>query len=102
MSERKTRQRKWSRMKFPNWTAATSPHLTWNADHHKLLIDTLGRVTAGDCDRLMIFMPPRHGKSETVTIHYAAWRLERDPKMNIIVGSYNQKLANRFSRKIRE
>ncbi len=46
-------------------------------------------------------MPPRHGKSETVTIRYTAWRLERDPKLNIILGSYNQKLANRFSRRIR-
>ena len=49
----------------------------------------------------MIFMPPRHAKSETVTIRYLAWRLELDPKMNIILGSYNQKLANRFSRRIR-
>jgi predicted phage terminase large subunit-like protein len=49
----------------------------------------------------MIFLPPRHSKSETVTVRYTAWRLERDPKMNIILGSYNQKLANRFSRKIR-
>ena len=49
----------------------------------------------------MIFMPPRHGKSETVTVRYSAWRLEQDPTMNIILGSYNQKLANRFSRRIR-
>lgn len=49
----------------------------------------------------MIFMPPRHGKSELVTVRYLAWRLERDPTMNIILGSYNQKLANRFSRRIR-
>jgi predicted phage terminase large subunit-like protein len=102
MSARKPKQRQWSRMNLDTWAAATSPHLIWDADHHKLLIETLKRVTAGECSRLMIFMPPRHGKSETVTIHYAAWRLERDPKMNIIIGSYNQKLANRFSRKIRE
>lgn len=49
----------------------------------------------------MIFLPPRHSKSETVTVRYSAWRLERDQKLNIIIGSYNQKLANRFSRKIR-
>jgi len=89
-------------MKFATWAAATSPHLTWNAAHHKRLFDVLDEVTAEKSDRLMVFMPPRHGKSETVTIHYAAWRLEQNPKMNIIIGSYNQKLANRFSRKIRE
>ncbi len=49
----------------------------------------------------MIFLPPRHSKSETVTVRYSAWRLEKDPSLNIILGSYNQKLANRFSRKIK-
>lgn len=46
-------------------------------------------------------MPPRHSKSETVTVRYIAWRMIRDPKMNVILGSYNQRLANRFSRKVR-
>lgn len=49
----------------------------------------------------MIFMPPRHTKTETVTVRYSTYRLENDPKMNIILGSYNQHLANRFSRKIK-
>lgn len=49
----------------------------------------------------MIFMPPRHSKSETVTIRYTAWRLIREPGMNVILACYNQRLANRFSRKIR-
>lgn len=46
-------------------------------------------------------MPPRHGKSETVTIRYTAWRLHRDPSLSVILGCYNQRLANRFSRRIR-
>lgn len=95
------RERQWPRMKFPNWAAATSPLLEWDAGHHKMLFDKLEAVTSGECERLMVFMPPRHGKSEMVTIHYAAWRLERDPKMNIIIGSYSQQLASRFSRKVR-
>ena len=49
----------------------------------------------------MIFMPPRHGKSELVTVPYAGWRLWNDPKMRVIVSSYNQKLADKFSRSIR-
>src|ERR1043165_5553291 len=97
----KAKTPRWSRMKFPKWARATSPHLKWSARHFDHLFDTIERVTSGECKRLMIFMPPRHGKSETVTVHYAAWRLERDPMLNIIIGSYNQKLANRFSRKVR-
>jgi predicted phage terminase large subunit-like protein len=88
---------------FPAWLRATRPSPTWKwtAKHHKFLFKHLHRVTTGTCRRLMIFMPPRHGKSETVTIRYSAWRLEQNPALNIILGSYNQKLANRFSRRIR-
>ena len=50
----------------------------------------------------MIFMPPRHGKSELVSIRYAGWRLWQDPKLRVIISSYNQKLAERFSRSIRK
>jgi predicted phage terminase large subunit-like protein len=49
----------------------------------------------------MIFMPPRHGKTECVTIRYPAWYLEQYPDKRVIVGCYNQILANKFSRKTR-
>jgi predicted phage terminase large subunit-like protein len=47
----------------------------------------------------MVFMPPRHLKSETVTVRYAAWRILRNPAMSVIIGAYNQTLAERFSRR---
>ena len=75
--------------------------MSWDARHLVLLAKRLERVTSGACRRLMIFMPPRHGKSETVTVHYAAWRIERDPRENVILGCHSQKLADRFSRKVR-
>ena len=75
--------------------------MTWDARHQQHIYEHLERVTSGECKRLMIFMPPRHGKSELVTVRYGGWRIKRDPSMNIIIGSYNQRLANRFSRKIR-
>jgi len=86
---------------FQNWLDKNAKPFKWNWRHQLFLYKALHRLTTGECKRLIITMPPRHGKSETVTIRYAAWRLERDPKLNIILGSYNQKLANRFSRRIR-
>ncbi len=77
------------------------PTWTWTWPHQLLIFERLRKITDGTAKRLMIFMPPRHSKSETVTVRYTAWRLLREPKMNVIVGSYNQRLANRFSRKIR-
>ena len=32
-------------------------------EHHKRIAKALDRVVSGECKRLMIAMPPRHGKS---------------------------------------
>lgn len=61
----------------------------------------LARVTRGELDRAWMMCPPRHGKSEQNTVRYAAWRLECDPTLRIIVWAYSQTLAEKFSRKIR-
>ena len=49
----------------------------------------------------MIFMPPRHGKSELASKRFPAWCLGRDPKRQIIAASYNSDLANDFGRNVR-
>lgn len=58
-------------------------------------------ITRRESDRVMFFLPPRHSKSETVTVRYAAWRLIRKPETRIVIASYGQTLAERFSRKVR-
>lgn len=88
-------------LEFPAWLPIVSPSYTWDWKHQKYLYKQLDRVTTGEVNRMQIAMPPRHTKSETVTVRYAAWRLERDPSLRIVIGAYNQKLANKFSRKIR-
>jgi predicted phage terminase large subunit-like protein len=50
----------------------------------------------------MLFVPPRHGKSELATIRFPVWFLQKDPTRRVIVGGYNASLAARFSRKARE
>lgn len=87
---------------FAKWLATDAPNMQWDRRHHLHVLEKLKEVTAGNCRRLMIFMPPRHGKSELVTMRYVAWRIATDPTLNVIVGSYNQKLANRFSRRIKQ
>lgn len=86
---------------FAAWLPHVTPNWVWTWRHQQYLYSALQKVTDGVTKRLMIFMPPRHSKSETVTVRYAAYRLEQNPKMNVILGSYNQKLANRFSRKVK-
>ena len=51
--------------------------------------------------RLMLFMPPRHGKSTLASITFPAWHLGRNPKHEFISCSYSGSLAMAFSRKVR-
>ncbi|MBL8183084.1 MAG: phage terminase large subunit [Blastocatellia bacterium] len=87
---------------FQDWLKQVSPGMTWNWKHQVYIYKRLRKLFDGDLKRLMIFLPPRHGKSELVTTRFAAYCLKKRPDTNIIIGSYNQRLANRFSRKIRK
>jgi predicted phage terminase large subunit-like protein len=49
--------------------------------------------------RALVSMPPRHGKTETASIGGSAWRISEDPSTRVILGSYNQKIVNRVSRR---
>jgi len=49
----------------------------------------------------MIFMPPRHGKSELASRRFPAWYLGKHPGKQIITASYNSDLSNDFGREVR-
>lgn len=49
----------------------------------------------------MVFMPPRHGKSEKASKRFPSWYLGRNPKRQIIAASYNSDLASDFGREVR-
>lgn len=51
--------------------------------------------------RLMIFMPPRHGKTLTISRLFPAWLLSQYPDYKIIMASYGAKLATRNSKFVR-
>jgi predicted phage terminase large subunit-like protein len=82
------------------FTEYTNP-LYQRASHHELIAQKLEAVERGEIDRLMIFMPPRHGKSELASKRFPAWCLGRNPTRQIIAASYNSDLANDFGRNVR-
>lgn len=71
------------------------------AAHHRLLIEKLEQVASGEITRLMIFEPPRHGKSLITTELFPAWYLGNHPERSVISASYGQDLADDFGRKVR-
>jgi predicted phage terminase large subunit-like protein len=52
--------------------------------------------------RLMVFMPPRHGKSEQVSVRFPVWLLGRNPDKRIILTSCTASLSEGFSRQARD
>ena len=59
-------------------------------------------VAEGRSPRLMLLMPPRHGKSELASRMFPPWHLGHQPDHEIIACSYNVSLAMSFSRKVKE
>jgi hypothetical protein len=52
--------------------------------------------------RLMLLMPPRHGKSEIGSVRFPGWALGHHPEWEFINCGYNLDLPMKFSRKVRE
>ncbi|RUT64269.1 terminase [Morganella morganii] len=64
------------------------------AELDQFLVD----AEAGLMPRLMIFAPPRSGKSEAASRRFPAYVLGKHPNWNVIACSYSSDLANRMSR----
>lgn len=67
---------------------------------HELLAAKLDKFLETPGARLMVFMPPQHGKSELVSRRFPAQALGKHPDFNVILGSYNVSFARKFSRAI--
>jgi len=72
------------------------------AAHLDKLDEALERVERGELKRLMVFMPPRHGKSEKTSIRFPAWALGKNPERSIVQASYAEGLALKHSRAARD
>lgn len=71
------------------------------AKHHEVLAAALESVEAGTMPRLIITLPPRHGKSQISSKAFPAWFMGRDPYRQMIVASYSATMAEDFGREVR-
>ena len=63
---------------------------------HRLICDKLEAVMRGEIKRLIISMPPRHGKSQTVSETFPSYYISKFPDRKIILTSRDDTLAGRF------
>jgi predicted phage terminase large subunit-like protein len=69
--------------------------------HHRRLADLLMKMERGEEDRIGVSVPPRHGKSQMVSIYFPAWYLGRNPDKKVLMVSHTADLAVDFGRKVR-
>jgi len=68
--------------------------------HHKLLAEHLEKFARGEIKKLMVFMPPQHGKSEQTSRRLPAYLLGLNPKLRIVGASYSADIAASFNRDV--
>ena len=83
-----------------NFTEYTFPKYR-TAKHHRAIAEQLERVERGEIDRLMLLVPPRHGKSELASHRFPAWFLGRQPDKQFLSISATESLASDFGRAVR-
>lgn len=69
--------------------------------HLKIIAEAFQDITDGKIKKLAVSLPPRAGKSYLLSL-FCAWMLGRDPKGSIMRNSYAAKLAEKFSKDIRD
>lgn len=70
--------------------------------YHQILAEKLDRVRLGEITRLLVFMPPQHGKSELISRKWPAHILGNSPDTRIIATSYAEDLAAYNAREVRK
>ncbi|GAB3927879.1 terminase large subunit [Larkinella terrae] len=67
---------------------------------HLLIADKMQKVYEREIKKLMLFVPPQHGKSEISTRSFPAWVMGKNPETQLVVCSYSADLASSFNRDI--
>lgn len=71
--------------------------MMWNW-HLEAIAYELERVARGDNLRLLVTLPPRNGKSKTITVIWIAWMLGQNPRQNFVCVSYSNELSGKLAR----
>ncbi len=84
---------------FTDYALAVYPflELEW---FHRTYYRVLEAFAHGRIRRLMITMPPQHGKSVGATTLLPAYLLGLDPDLRIAIASYSAALASKFNRRV--
>lgn len=84
---------------FIEFAEMVYPFLEFTA-FHKTYYSVLEAYAEGRIKRLIVSVPPQHGKSVGATTLLPAYMLGLDPDMRIAIASYSGTLASKFNRRV--
>jgi len=70
--------------------------------HVQLICDALQRIIDGERVFIIIEMPPRHGKSASITETFPSYYLMNNPDKEVMMATYSEDLYNKFGRRNRD
>lgn len=73
-----------------------------DAAHHRVIAAALEQVALGKIPRLIITVPPRHGKTTLASHNFPAWVAGKFPDKSLILSTYGEKFAWDFGRQVRD
>lgn len=75
----------------------------WQPVEHLLYLAAVmaAAIVKGDA-RILLSAPSRHGKSKLLSVHTAAWFLDRWPEKSVMLAAYGADLANFHARETRD
>ncbi len=74
----------------------------YHSFHLEVIAHYLEECYNGNIKRLIINIPPRHGKTALINVTFPAWVMGKHPNAKFISTSYSQEIANDPSRRFRE
>ena len=86
--------------------ATLAYHITrglWSPANHLLYVASIiARELLEGNAHIIVSMPPRHGKSELISVHTPTWFLDLFPEDPVILATYGADLSQTFSRRVRD
>jgi len=104
LAKQELAKRELSRRRLIHFTQQTMPSYEPGWVHRDIAarLERFSRdIAAKKSPRLMLLVPPRHGKSELASIRLPAWHLGHNPHHEVINCGYNLDLPMIFSKKVR-
>ncbi|MFI3248021.1 MAG: phage terminase large subunit [Rikenellaceae bacterium] len=84
---------------FTEFTKIVSPSIEFE-EFHTIYYQLLEAFAKGRVKKLIVTMPPQHGKSLGATTLLPAYMLGLNPDLRIAIASYSASLASKFNRRI--